>query len=457
MASEFLVRLITFAKEIRERDEQPHPEDSTSQEAAALASLQEQYAALQLSFQASTKKLEEEITRLTSEVTTQQPGRVLLPQPATSIATQPPKVTIRREFKNNGQIGERGQKDKLSYSNLIHQIDMGLRKNHSEAEIIEAVVRAISPGLTLRDMLEIKSDLTLSQLRTILKGHYKEDSSTDLYHRLINITQDSNESPQNFLFRAIGLKERLLVDSRELSADEQYSPELVQKKFLRAVRTGLINDNVKYQLKTYLDDITVADDVLIAKTNEADSLEWERQQKFRKNNKKLRVREIRAEAQSTPEATVGAVGGQERASSTPTKGKTVKTQSPVSPSDIELLDIIKQLKREVEEIKKAIYESPRSSGQQRTSRRRACRTCQDNNKGEQCDHCFKCGQNGHLSRGCRTGRRGADKPGQVDMSANTVTATPTPPTEKENQNEQFRDMYKLVTDSIRYKRDKSGS
>lgn len=79
-------------------------------------------------------------------------------------------MTIRREFKINGQIGERGQKDKLSYSNLIHQIDMGLRKNHSEAEIIEAVIRAISPGLNLRDMLEIKSDLTLFLTAHRFKG-----------------------------------------------------------------------------------------------------------------------------------------------------------------------------------------------------------------------------------------------------------------------------------------------
>lgn len=68
---------------------------------------------------------------------------------------------------------------KLGKGGLVHQIEMGLKRNHSEAEIIKAVVRAISPGLSLRDMLGIKTDRTLSQLRTILKGHYKEDSSTN--------------------------------------------------------------------------------------------------------------------------------------------------------------------------------------------------------------------------------------------------------------------------------------
>lgn len=154
---------------------------------------------------------------------------------------------------------------------------MGLKRNHSEEEIIEAMVRAISPGLSLHDMLEIKMDLTLPQLCTILKEHYKEDSSTDLYHWLINITQNSNESPQNFLFRVIELKERLLALSREPGTDKQCSAELIQKKFLQVVGTGLISDGVKYQIKNYLDDPAVTDKILIMTKNEAANFEWERQ------------------------------------------------------------------------------------------------------------------------------------------------------------------------------------
>ncbi|KAK7878975.1 hypothetical protein WMY93_034189 [Mugilogobius chulae] len=337
---------------------------------------------------------------------------------ATPPPTQPPEFIIRREFKVNGQIGEKGQKDKLSYSNLVHQIEMGLRKGHSEAEIVEAVIRAVSPGLSLRDMLEIKTDLTLSQLRTILKGHYKEDSSTDLYHRLINVTQEHNESPQNFLFRAIELKERLFAASREPGAEEQYSAELIQKKFLRAVGTGLINDNVKYQIKSYLDDTAVTDDVLIAKINEAASLEWERQQKFRKHSKEPRIREIKAETQTVQEAEIGAVGGREKTSAVPPK---TKPQPTVPRRESELLDVISQLKGEIAEIKSAIHESKKSSPQHRPNKKRGCKSCQDRNQEEQCDHCFKCGQSGHLSR-----------------------VTP-----QAKQKEQ-RDVHKLLTDSIQY-------
>lgn len=50
-----------------------------------------------------------------------------------------PEVTLRREFRVSGQIGEAGQKDKWSYTSLNNQIESGVRKAYGEAEIIEAV------------------------------------------------------------------------------------------------------------------------------------------------------------------------------------------------------------------------------------------------------------------------------------------------------------------------------
>lgn len=127
-------------------------------------------------------------------------------------------------------------------------MENGLRKGHSESEVIEAVIRAISPGLKLRDMLELKIDLTLPQLKTILKGHYREDDTSDLYQKLINISQDHRESPQDFLFRAIELKDRLLYASKGKEA-EHFEADLVKRKFLRSVGTGLLNDSIKFQIK----------------------------------------------------------------------------------------------------------------------------------------------------------------------------------------------------------------
>lgn len=82
---------------------------------------------------------------------------------------------------------------------------MGIEKGHTQTKVVEAVIRAVSPGLPLRDMLELKYGLTLRALLTILKGHYQVDSSTELYHQLLNISQEPKEPALYFVFRAIEL------------------------------------------------------------------------------------------------------------------------------------------------------------------------------------------------------------------------------------------------------------
>lgn len=86
-----------------------------------------------------------------------------------------------REFKISGQIGDPGQKDKLNFSSLAHQIEQGISKEVPELEIIDAVIWAIAPGLQLRSYLEGKTNLTLPTLRRILRFHYQEKGATELY------------------------------------------------------------------------------------------------------------------------------------------------------------------------------------------------------------------------------------------------------------------------------------
>ena len=122
---------------------------------------------MQLNFQTSTKMLEERTESASGE---KSPGRLAH---RSFRSPEPLKWLSDVSFRINGQIGELGQKDKLSYTNLMHQIDSGKRKGHSDFEMVEAVVKAATPGLSLRDMLEAKSNLTLVHLKTILKAHFK--------------------------------------------------------------------------------------------------------------------------------------------------------------------------------------------------------------------------------------------------------------------------------------------
>lgn len=117
-------------------------------------------------------------------------------------------VIWHKEFKISGLIGEPGQKDRLSFSSLARQIESGLDKGYPEQEIIDAVIRSITPGLQLRSYLEGKAGLTLPTLRRILRSHYQEKNATELYKQLTTEGQRSKETPQNFLIRALDLRQK---------------------------------------------------------------------------------------------------------------------------------------------------------------------------------------------------------------------------------------------------------
>ena len=409
---QYLQRVLSYLASLKRAQEETQAE-TVVQSTSELENLRIQYQKLQRQMEAEIGALEEKIKQKTQAAGGDAAPAIMTPKEenirtATTIPTRLPEVTLRREFRIVGQIGEAGQKDKLSYTSLINQIEAGQRKGHGEAEIIEAVTRAVSPGLHLREMLEIKRELTLHTLKTILKGHYKVDSSSDLLHRLMTMTQDPKESAQNFLFRAIELKEKLMRKSSDDDASEegeQFSPELIQRKFLRSIETGLYSDAVKFQLKPYLSNRTVTDEVLIERISEAANIEQERQQKLRKTiiNKPPKVSEVQAEVYP-PDASVTTV---DTDSNRETGGKSKKSHG----TKIET-DPIEALKAEVLEMKKLMLqtvEATKARPTERTfttsrSRPRGCRACQEAQIGDSCRHCFKCGQEGHLSRGCRRTR-----------------------------------------------------
>lgn len=414
---QYLQHILSELKSLQTKE--PSESETVLHEPSELDVLKEKYLKLQEEQNEARRLLEEEIVVLEGRQQPKEPAvdtrTVIMSPPPLSL----PEVTLRREFRICGQIGEPGQKEKISYTSLVNQIETGQRKGHSEAEIIEAVTRAVSPGLHLRDMLEIKRGLTLPKLKTILRGHYKVDSSSDLLHRLMNITQDPKESAQTFLFRAIELKEKLMWSLSNENADEQFSPELIQRKFLRSLETGLYSDAVKFQIKPYLSSPSVTDEDLIERINEAANLEQERQQKLKKTvmSKPPRLSEIHTEV--SPHAPQLPFRREteppdDRGDPTNTaefRAKSKKGQGRSTEQD-STSHLIEGFRAELLEIKKLVLETAEANKKTQTDRTsaytrnrpRGCGNCQEAQIGESCRHCFKCGHEGHLSRGCRQGR-----------------------------------------------------
>lgn len=347
-----------------------------------------------------------------------------------------------REFKISGQVGEVGQKDKLSFSSLAHQIEQGVSKGFPEAEIVEAVVRAIMPGLQLRSYLEGKSDLTLPTLRRILRFHYQEKGATELYKQLTSEAQSSKESPQNFVIRALDLRQKILFASQEAESALKYDPGLVQSMFLHTVLTGLQSDSIRGDLLPYLQQQTCSDELLLEKLNIACANETERQNK---RKQVMQQRPILAHsAQATDEPA-------ERKKKESSKDNSNRIQPELLNELREMrseMAALKTLTAEVAQIKESIRQphplpvqhSSTPVGQEYTTaphtqqasfwpppgpgvrgevaqyqqrfarqhhyyppqrvRQRKCFSCHQSNV-EYCTHCYRCGSSEHFLAGCR--------------------------------------------------------
>ena len=139
---------------------------------------------------------------------------------------------LRGEFKIHGIVAGDHFQDGLSFVSLARQIKSGIKACYKETEIVEAVIRAVSPSLKLRSYLEMIEDLSLPRLRQIMKAHFKQKSATELYQELSVLHQQAGESPQDFLVRALNLKQQIIFVSDATDDPIKYEPSLVQALFL---------------------------------------------------------------------------------------------------------------------------------------------------------------------------------------------------------------------------------
>lgn len=294
---------------------------------------------------------------------------------------------LRRQFKINGQIGELEQKDKISFSSLARQIQTGLAQGYAESEIVDGVIRSITPGMVLRSYLETYKDLTLDRLKKILRSHYGAKNTSELYQTLASLCQSTKESPQAFLMNALDLRQQILFACSEGDDDTslQYDSGHIQRLFLRTVETGLQDESIRAKIRPFLKDPNVTDEVLMQQMSMATSAEKERSKKLRNSSKS-----------KSPALSVSAV------SDGSTKGK---EESKKSTPQNDLLTAISAIKSEVEALKSEF----RKKGSDQSvppgkwpERRRLplCSSCLEN-KQEFCNHCFKCGSDTHFARGCR--------------------------------------------------------
>lgn len=302
----------------------------------------------------------------------------------------------RREFKlQGGQIGDQGSD--LSYNSVCRQIEEGVKEQFSDAEIVRAVLRVIKPG-NFKDMLMVKDDLTVDELKGFLHSHLGEQSNTELFQELMCTKQKDSETPQQFLYRVIGLKQKILLASKHAHTDVKYNASTVQDVFLHTVYQGLghKHDDIRRELKPLLVDPGVHDEVILKQMKKVMSDESERQRRLGPVNRHRPTNVHSAEV----EVTVAQCPPSTREENA---GKKSKPDIMIQ----QLTEKVEKLTSLVEFMQQSIYSQKAEQQSQvrtgKTDKKRerpyGCGKCVEQNL-PNCSHCFHCGEEGHRAVGC---------------------------------------------------------
>ena len=275
----------------------------------------------------------------------------------------------------------------MSFVSLIRQIDAGMEKGYKEREIIDTVIRAVTPSLKLRSYLETMKEGTLAKLRQMLRAHYKQKSGTELYQELTTIMcQSPKETPQDFLIRALDLRQQVLFASQAEGGTVKYEPSLVHPLFLHAIETGLQDEAVRNKLRPFLQKGEITDEELMEQINVVVSEESEREDKLGATyHKNARVNSLEVDRDQAE------LGSQTQ----PKKSGSKKEMKGDRPD--RLMVTLEAVQSDIAVLKEAMAfqnVSERERVQHRypfgNQRRCVCQACQRANQ-EFCDHCFRCG------------------------------------------------------------------
>ncbi|XP_044197824.1 uncharacterized protein LOC122974049 [Thunnus albacares] len=298
----------------------------------------------------------------------------------------------RREFKlHGGQISDVGSD--MSYSSLCKQIDEGLHEGFTESEIIRTVIKITKPG-TFREMLANKGDLTVDELKRFLRAHIRDKNSTELFQELSNAKQQDKENPQQFLYRIMGLKQRVLFESQQPGAEFSYDKRLVQGTFLHTLYQGLNekNNHVRHDLKPLLTDLQVSDDFLLDQITKSMSEEAERLKRLGTVSKTRPVTVSTAQLDCSDSAKQDKVDTQLQANRAAIQELTAQVSS--------LTKHLAQMVKPADSVTPGGPCSTTACPQAPTTDNRGrCNDCVQQSK-VSCPHCFVCGQAGHRAIGC---------------------------------------------------------
>ena len=87
----------------------------------------------------------------------------------------------------------------------------------------------MNPSLTLRNVLETTSNLSLQGLLQFLESHFEKKSATDLCGKVTSVIKLPEESEYSYVMKSIEVRQKVALSSSK--SDIKYNKGLAMKLF----------------------------------------------------------------------------------------------------------------------------------------------------------------------------------------------------------------------------------
>ena len=326
---------------------------------------------------------------------------------------------FRKEFKIDGKLDD-SKEDSLGYISLCKEVADGRKKGFKDEEIAIAVRRCAAQGSKLRAYFDTSIDLPLNEMMLFIRDARNEKSASELHQEMTKAFQTESMEAVPFAIDLMQLSKKIIL-AATAEGSIQYTEEQVREEFLHSLRTGLRDVSVKTQIEPLITrGAKITDNEIIKKLRVIASEEAERAAKRdqtegtpRKNATVNQtsaivdsglgevVRELIEEVRCLRVEVCMIKSGEETMRVETENHPVIPTkicngnQSTTSGVEESLVEIVKQLKDEVGNLRVEV-----NNLKNKPPFRRGCKHCQQNNKGNSCRHCWKCGAGDHKRENC---------------------------------------------------------
>ena len=187
------------------------------------------------------------------------------------------KVSKFTALKINGTIGTKA--GCMSYTDLNFQISNAQKQGYTDEQITGAVIKAMSTNNNLRTYFESVPDVKLQEMLEILRPYFEQKNSAALFADLCNAAQASEQNCMDFVVGLLGLKLRIL----DLSTEEgvPMDNQRLVGQFSKSLFTGIRNTNIRTDIREFCrGNPKATDQQLIKVVAEAMAIERDRAQKM---------------------------------------------------------------------------------------------------------------------------------------------------------------------------------